>query len=257
VRSKPRNARGLSVGLAVLAALAIAMLLVLLSQPTTNPFLTPSDTQPASPSNSPGAQTEATADPTEGETPRASEALTALELLPVKGRAPRTGYSRSEFSEGWGSVDGCDMRNLVLARDLVELVFRNDCIVESGVLTDPYTAQRITFVRGVDTSLAVQIDHVVAVSDAWQKGAQQLSAERRYEFYNDPLNLLAVSGEANQRKSDSDAASWLPANRAFRCEFVAIQIAVKLRYELWVTSAERDAMRRVLTTCPEQRLPVR
>jgi hypothetical protein len=145
----------------------------------------------------------------------------------------------------------------MLQRDLTNLVMRDNCIVESGILSDPYTATDIEFTRGVGTSLAVQIDHVVAVSDAWQKGAQQLSEDRRYEFYNDPLNLLAVSGPANQAKSDSDAASWLPANRAFRCEFVAIQIAVKARYDLWVTAAEAEAMRRVLQTCPKQALPNR
>jgi hypothetical protein len=184
-------------------------------------------------------------------------ALTSLDGIPVKGRAPKTGYSREQFSDGWGRVDGCDLRNLMLQRDLTNLVMRDSCIVESGVLSDPYTATEIEFVRGVGTSLAVQIDHVVAVSDAWQKGAQQLSEERRYEFYNDPLNLLAVSGPANQAKSDSDAASWLPANRAFRCEFVAIQIAVKARYNLWVTQAEAETMRRVLRSCPDQELPNR
>jgi hypothetical protein len=184
-------------------------------------------------------------------------ALTALEGIAVKGRAPKTGYSREQFSDGWGRVDGCDLRNLMLQRDLTSPVMRDSCIVESGVLIDPYTATEIDFVRGVDTSLAVQIDHVVAVSDAWQKGAQQLTEERRYEFYNDPLNLLAVSGPANQAKSDSDAASWLPPNRAFRCEYVAIQIAVKARYDLWVTQAEADTMRRVLQFCPNQELPNR
>ena len=184
-------------------------------------------------------------------------ALTALDGIPVRGRAPKTGYSREQFSDGWGRVDGCDLRNLMLQRDLTNLVMRDSCIVESGVLADPYTATEIDFLRGVDTSLAVQIDHVVAVSDAWQKGAQQLTEERRYEFYNDPLNLLAVSGPANQAKSDSDAASWLPANRAFRCEFVAIQIAVKARYDLWVTQAEAETMRRVLRSCPNQELPNR
>ncbi len=184
-------------------------------------------------------------------------ALTALDGIPVRGRAPKTGYSREQFSDGWGRVDGCDLRNLMLQRDLTNLVMRDSCIVASGVLADPYTATEIEFVRGVSTSLAVQIDHVVAVSDAWQKGAQQLTEERRYEFYNDPLNLLAVSGPANQAKSDSDAASWLPANRAFRCEFVAIQIAVKARYDLWVTQAEAETMRRVLRSCPNQELPNR
>lgn len=189
--------------------------------------------------------------------PGATSALSVLTELAVKGRAPKSGYSRDEFSSGWGFVDGCDLRNLTLARDLVELSFRDDCIVESGVLLDPYTAERIEFARGVETSMEVQIDHVVAVSDAWQKGAQQLTAEQRFELYNDPLNLLAVSGPANQQKADSDAASWLPANRAFRCEYVATQIAVKQRYQLWVTAAERDAMQRVLSSCPDQAIPVR
>jgi hypothetical protein len=238
---KPSQLRG---GLFVAAAIVLALALV--------GQLGDFDSDPADEGLNP---TDSSVQPRVSDGARSGEALQALEVLPVKGRAPKTGYSRDEFSSGWGSISGCDLRNLMLARDLVEVSFRDDCIVESGVLFDPYTAERIEFVRGVETSLAVQIDHVVAVSDAWQKGAQQLSAERRYEFYNDPLNLLAVSGSANQQKSDSDAASWLPANRAFRCEFIAIQIAVKQRYELWVTAAERDAMRRVLERCPDQALP--
>jgi len=122
-------------------------------------------------------------------------------------------------------------------------------------LNDPYTATKIYFVRGVGTSNDVQIDHVVAVSDAWQKGAQKLSFSQRYSFYNDPLNLLAVDGPTNQRKSDSDAASWLPPNRKYWCSFIARQIAVKHKYKLWVTSAERDSMSRVLKTCPNQLVP--
>jgi hypothetical protein len=122
-------------------------------------------------------------------------------------------------------------------------------------LNDPYTATKIYFVRGVGTSSEVQIDHVVAVSDAWQKGAQSLSPSQRYAFYNDPLNLLAVQGRANMQKSDSDAASWLPPNRKYWCPYVARQIAVKHKYKLWVTKAERDAMTRVLKTCPNQRVP--
>ena len=95
----------------------------------------------------------------------------------------------------------------------------------------------------------VQIDHVVAMADAWQKGAQQLSAERREQFANDPLNLLAVDGPANQQKGAGDAATWLPANKAFRCQYVSIQIQVKAEYQLWVTPAEHDAMDRELGRC--------
>jgi hypothetical protein len=187
-----------------------------------------------------------------------SERQTVVELLdtiPVKGRAPKTGYDRkTQFGNGWKDPDrnGCDARNDVLLRDLDDAVLEGPCKVLSGVLLDPYTGTRIDFVRGQATSQAVQIDHVVALSDAWQKGAQALTGDRRLEFANDPLNLLAVDGPTNNRKGDSDAASWLPPQRGFRCEYVARQVSVKAAYELWVTAAERDAMLRVLASCPAQ-----
>lgn len=182
-------------------------------------------------------------------------AFGALEELEVKGRAPKTGYTRAQFGGGWISSAGCDMRNLVLARDLENTVLNESCQVLSGVLHDPYTAKVVHFQRGSSTSQAVQIDHVVALSDAWQKGAQQLSYERRVSLSNDPLNLLAVDGGANQQKGDGDAATWLPPNRSFRCQYVARQIAVKKKYDLWVTRAEKNAVMRVLGLCPGQRLP--
>ena len=186
-----------------------------------------------------------------------TKATTLLSKILVKGRAPKTGYDRDLFSDGWGNIGECDARNYILRRDLKSITWRSSprCTVATGILNDPYTATKIYFVRGVSTSNAVQIDHVVAVSDAWQKGAQQLSASQRYSFYNDPLNLLAVDGPTNQRKSDSDAASWLPPNRKYWCSYVSRQIAVKHKYKLWVTSAERDSMRRVLKTCPNQLVP--
>lgn len=190
----------------------------------------------------------------------AGSALAALETLDVKGRAPQTGYEREQFGAAWADTDhnGCDTRNDILARDLEGETFRpgtHDCIVLTGVLDDPYTATEIHFQRGQDTSTKVQIDHVVALSDAWQKGAQQLSVEDRTQFANDPLNLLAVDGPANSQKGAGDAATWLPANRSFRCDYVSRQIAVKARYDLWVTSAEKDAMSRVLSNCPDHELP--
>ena len=186
-----------------------------------------------------------------------TKATVLLSKLPVKGRAPKTGYARQLFSDGWGDIGECDTRNYILKRDLKSITWRSSprCTVATGVLNDPYTAKKIYFVRGVSTSSAVQIDHVVAVSDAWQKGAQVISYAKRYAFYNDPLNLLAVDGPANQQKSDSDAASWLPPNKKFRCSYVSRQIAVKYKYKLWVTSAERDAMSSVLKTCPNQLVP--
>lgn len=185
-----------------------------------------------------------------------SRAATALSSLPIKGRAPKTGYSRALFSSGWGELNGCDLRNYILARDMTNVAYVDTtCKVTTGTLADPYTNTTIQFVRGTETSDAVQIDHVVALSDAWQKGAQQLSATQRYAIANDPLNLLAVDGKTNQNKGDSDAASWLPPNKAYRCAYVARQIAVKLKYDLWVTSAEYNAMAKVLSACPNQQLP--
>ena len=189
----------------------------------------------------------------------ATKASLALSKLSVKGRAPKTGYDRTLFSDGWGNIGSCDLRNYVLARDLKSVTWRagESCMVETGVLKDPYTGKTINFKRGISTSLKVQIDHVVPVSDAWQKGAQSLTSQLRYNFYNDPLNLLAVDGPTNSSKSDSDAASWLPPNKPYRCAYVSRQIAVKLKYKLWVTSAEKDAMARVLTACPNFLLPTK
>lgn len=183
-------------------------------------------------------------------------AMEALDSLPVKGRAPKTGYSRSQFGSGWTIINGCDMRNIILKRDLTQTELGGDgCTVISGVLNDPYTGKQIDFRRGPNTSNVVQIDHVVALSDAWQKGAVALTAGERANLANDPLELLAVDGAANQQKSDGDAATWLPSNKSFRCQYVARQIAVKHKYKLWVTSAEKQAIERILDTCPAQNLP--
>ena len=152
--------------------------------------------------------------------------------LPVKGRAPKTGYSREQFGDGWSDTGGCDTRDRILTRDLSAKTYLDSCRVASGVLADPYTAERIRYTRGASE---VDIDHVVALSDAWQKGAQQWTPERRVAFANDPLELLAVDAHTNRSKGDGDAATWLPANKAFRCAYVAQQVAVKLKYQLWVT----------------------
>ncbi|WP_434616692.1 GmrSD restriction endonuclease domain-containing protein [Arthrobacter sp. A5] len=183
-----------------------------------------------------------------------TKALDLLAALPVKGRAPKTGYGRTEFGQAWADVDrnGCDTRNDILKRDLTAIAFKagtGDCLVLTGSLHDPYTATAIAFTRGTSTSSAVQIDHVVALSDAWQKGAQQLTLAQRTALANDPLNLLAVDGPTNQKKSDGDAATWLPPVKAYRCDYVARQISVKATYGLWVTQAEHDAMSTILGDC--------
>ncbi|MDQ6658908.1 MAG: excalibur calcium-binding domain-containing protein [Actinomycetota bacterium] len=171
-----------------------------------------------------------------------------------------TDYSRAQFGQAWADTDrnGCDQRNDILRRDLAGLTIRantHGCTVLTGVLQDPYTGGTISFTRGYVTSSAVQIDHVIALGNAWVTGAARWSPTTREQFANDPLELLAVAGTANQQKGDGDTATWLPANKSYRCQYVARQIAVKSNYHLAVTTAELAAMRRVLATCPLQALP--
>ncbi len=188
-------------------------------------------------------------------------ATAVLETLPVKGRAPKTGYTRAQFGQRWADVDrnGCDTRNDILNRDLTSIIYKvktHDCVVLSGVLVDRYSGETINFVRGNITSMAVQIDHVVALSNAWQTGAFKLSADQRKALANDPLNLFAVKGRLNSQKGDGDAATWLPPLKSFRCAYVAQQIAVKAKYSLWVVPPEKAAMQLILEKCPTQKVPV-
>lgn len=179
-------------------------------------------------------------------------ALALLALVPVKGRAPMTGYLRTAmFGAAWLDEDrnGCDTRNDVLNRDLTGIVKSGSCRVLSGQLISPYSGGVIDFVRGNLTSTAVQIDHVVSLGDAWQTGAQQLNQAQRVALANDPINLFAVDAHSNAQKRDGDTATWLPASRPFRCTYVSHQISVKATYGLWVTQAEHDAMVRVLSDC--------
>ena len=176
-------------------------------------------------------------------------AITDLERISVKGRAPKTGYSRAQFGDGWRKEGVCDTRNIILNRDLRDVVVDEQCKVQKGTLADPYTGGLLEFRRGPQTSQLIQIDHVVALSNAWQTGAQQLTFAQRENLANDALNLLAVDGAANQQKSDGDAATWLPSNKAFRCQYVSRQLKVKVKYELWVTPGEKQAMKRVLAQC--------
>lgn len=186
-------------------------------------------------------------------------ALAAAEALPVKGRAPKTGYSRLQFGPSWPRLPGtsCDARNDVLRRDLTAVTIKprtHGCVAATGTLHDPYTGNAIAFVRGVATSNAVEIDHVSSLGDAWQTGAQLWTPATRLSYANDPLVLLAVDGAANVQKGDADAASWLPPNKAFRCAFIARQVSIKRQYGLWVTTAEKAAMLRILASCPQQPL---
>ncbi len=193
-------------------------------------------------------------------TSRADGTSAALASLRVAGRGSLTGYRRAAFGPAWTDANsaalghnGCDTRNDVLRRDLRDAVLKagtHGCVVLSGMLPNPYTGTTIQFVRGRRTSALVQIDHVVALGDAWQTGAQYWAVAERVTFANDPLELLAVDAHDNEAKGDADAASWLPPNKPFRCLYVARQVQVKARYHLAVTPPERDAMQRVLSHCP-------
>jgi len=199
-----------------------------------------------------------------GITPAKAEAvesgLSVIQAQVTKGRAAKTGYTRAQFGPAWADVDrnGCDTRNDILKRDLTSEVFKentNGCTVLSGTLVDPFSGETINFVQGAKTSSDVQIDHSVALSNAWQTGAFKLTPEQRKAFANDPLNLLAVKGKLNSQKGDGDAATWLPPLKSYRCDYVARQIAVKIKYKLWFTPPEKEAMIRILKSCPEKALP--
>ena len=203
----------------------------------------------------------ATPNPASGVEQEPGMATAVLETLAVKGRAPKTGYTRAQFGPAWADVDrnGCDTRNDILKRDLTSITYRaktRNCVVESGTLVDRYSGETINFVKGNISSMEVQIDHVVALSNAWQTGAFKLTADQRRALSNDPLNLFAVKGRLNSQKGDGDAATWLPPLKGFRCNYVAQQIAVKAKYSLWVTAPEKAAMVSILAKCPTQKVPV-
>jgi len=194
--------------------------------------------------------------PTQSASANEPTALAVLNQLEVKGRAPKTGYSRAAFTH-WSDLnrDGCDSRNEILKRDLTQIIFKTgtrDCKVISGQLLDPLSGKTLIFSSSKST---VDIDHLVSLSNAWQTGAAYLDKKTRESLANDPLNLLAVNAKLNRQKGDGDAATWLPPLKSFRCKYVAIQVAVKAKYLLWVTSAEREAIIKVLDNCPGQLIP--
>jgi hypothetical protein len=206
----------------------------------------------ASPTDSASPAVPAPTAPTATQAAAAAHARDLLAALPVKGPAPATGYDRTgDFGSAWLDVDrnGCDTRDDVLARDLTDVVRSGPCRVLAGELVSPYTGGRIDFVRGNTTSTKVQIDHVVALENVWRTGGQQLTQDEREALANDPENLFAVDQHSNAQKRSGDAATWLPANTAFRCTYVEHQVAVKTTYRLWVVPAERAAIERVLARC--------
>lgn len=246
------------VGILNLIVAALVIFGATLDAPTSSTSATAPNTPTA-----PAPATASDAAPAAPEPPTApapNPALEQLNTLPVKGRAPKTGYERKQFGQAWSDDvtvefghNGCDTRNDILRRDLVDITLKentHDCVVLTGTLHDPYSGTDISFQRGQGTSELVQIDHIVPLADAWQKGAQEWSPEKRRDFANDPRNLLAVDGPLNQQKSAGDAATWLPPSKEYRCTYAQKIIEVKATYGLWVTQAEYDALTTQLATCP-------
>jgi hypothetical protein len=252
-KSSKARRRGLAVVLAILVIAAVAGALYWQERSLRERTSGPSPTWRAEPTSTSASGPP----PPPGDPSRFDLARQRLGQLEVRGWDRTTDFKRSQFGKAWSDdVDvefgrnGCNTRDDILRRDLKNLVVRpRTCYAQTGTLVDPYSGVTIEFTRSPETSKAVEIDHVVALADAWYKGARSWDPQRRLDFANDPRNLLAVSPKANFDKAFRDAASWLPPNAAFRCDFVARQIEVKSAYGLWLAAKEKKAMAAVLARC--------
>jgi hypothetical protein len=187
------------------------------------------------------------------------DVLAGVAVVPVRIRS--YDYRRDAFGDAWtdentarGGHNGCDTRNDILDRDLVDKTYvsikRCPDAVATGTLHDPYTNDTIAFVRGNQTGAAVQIDHIVPLAFAWDQGARNWADEMRVRFANDPANLLAVGGPVNQDKGDQEPADWMPPNAAFQCQYAIGFIAVLRGYGLPVDAPSVTALRDAAATCP-------
>lgn len=187
------------------------------------------------------------------------DVLAGVPQIPVRIRG--FDYRRAAFGDSWtddnpapGGHNGCDTRNDILDRDLVEKTYvsikRCPNAVATGTLPDPYTNEVVAFVRGNQTGASVQIDHIVPLALAWDLGARDWTPDLRLRFANDPANLLAVAGAPNQDKGDSEPALWMPPNTAFRCQYAVQFIAVLRGYRLPVDAPSATVLRDAAATCP-------
>ena len=188
-----------------------------------------------------------------------TDVLAGLAVLPE--RAHRYDYRRPAFGDAWDDNNdaplgrnGCDTRDDILNRDLVDKTYvsikRCPNAVATGTLHDPYTNTTIAFARGAKVGEAVQIDHIVPLAYAWDMGAYDWAPPERLRFANDPANLLAVEGQANQDKGDSPPAQWMPPNTAFACQYAMQFITVLRGYQLPVDQASAGVLRQAAATCP-------
>ncbi|MGV0791849.1 HNH endonuclease family protein [Mycolicibacterium sp. XJ1819] len=188
-----------------------------------------------------------------------ADVLAGVAVIPARIRG--YDYRRDAFGEAWtdensapGGFNGCDTRNDILERDLVDKTYvsikRCPNAVATGTLLDPYTNAEVAFTRGEKTGAAVQIDHIVPLALAWDLGARAWDDELRVRFANDPANLLAVEGQANQDKGDQEPAAWMPANRAFHCAYAVQFVGVLRGYRLPVDARSAQVLRDAGHTCP-------
>jgi len=188
-----------------------------------------------------------------------TDILAGIPLVPLRIRG--YDYRRAAYGEAWdddndapGGHNGCDTRNDILNRDLVDTTYvaikRCPDAVATGTLHDPYTNATVAFVRGNQIGASVQIDHIVPLALAWDLGARNWTDDMRLRFANDPANLLAVEGQANQDKSDREPATWMPPNTAFRCQYAMQFIAVLRGYGLPVDAPSAPVLRDAAATCP-------
>jgi hypothetical protein len=187
------------------------------------------------------------------------DVLAGIAVIPI--RVHGHDYRRAAFGESWtddttapGGHNGCDTRNDILDRDLVDKVYtsikRCPTAVATGTLFDPYTNATVAFTRGNQVGASVQIDHLVPLALAWDLGARDWTDEMRMRFANDPANLLAVAGKANQDKSDAEPASWMPPNHAFWCQYAVQFVAVLRGYALPIDEPSAAVLREAAETCP-------
>jgi hypothetical protein len=191
-----------------------------------------------------GPSTQALADPP----PPPSESTARAELAALTVGTPHSmdGYSRDAFDIWAGQPDGCTTRQDVLARDGDNVVEGGDgCQPTSGSWYSAYDDTTVTVVA------QATIDHVVPLADAWRTGADQWTAARRKAFGNDltDAQLIIASSSSNSAKSDQDPSEWKPPNRAYWCTYGEQYVSVKYRFDLFVTSAEKDALGELLDAC--------
>jgi len=171
----------------------------------------------------------------------------SIDGLAVAAEGSDSGYDRALFQpQAWADLDGdgCDTRAEVLIRDSRSLAeVQPGCSVARGDWLSIYDGYSTPDPGELD------IDHVVALAEAWRSGADGWPNERRLAFAQDEDNLIAVTAATNRSKSDRDPAVWQPPNRDSWCAFAQRWTSAKVRWGLTADPAEVNAVRVMLGTC--------